>query len=77
MPPTMPAPMPEPRPAPRYSAPVSRTTPGGGYTRPGEVTLSPEERQIARASGISDLEYARNKVRLAQEKALGRYNEPS
>jgi hypothetical protein len=41
------------------------------------VKLSPAERDAARLSGISDHEYAKNKLRLIEAKAQGRYNEPS
>ncbi len=57
------------------SAPVSRGPVGGGGSyqpsNPRQVRLSPEEKAIAQASGISEIEYARNKIRLQQEKARG------
>jgi len=80
----LPAPAPAPpaaqaRRGPPVSAPPSRETPafGGGNTRPGEVTPSPAEREAARIAGISDTQYARNKIRLLEEKSRGRYMEPS
>jgi hypothetical protein len=69
-------PKPEQKPASRvlHSAPVSRSIPDGSY-RPlkqrGKVHLTAEERQIARVSGISDEEYARNKMLLQDKKASG------
>ena len=53
-----------PNPASRYSAPVSRDIPGSGtgQRNPGKVTLSPQEVEAARLSGISVEEYAKNKV---------------
>jgi hypothetical protein len=71
-----PPPQPRPRPnGPIVSAPVSRETPGmrraEAETDPRRVTLSVEEREIARASGISEIEYARNKIRMMKMKAEG------
>jgi hypothetical protein len=66
-------PAPEPAGPPSYvSAPVSRGE-VGSYREPlpSQVKLSPEELQIATASGISPAEYARNKIRLAREKRTG------
>lgn len=59
-----------------YSAPVSRG-PVGGYLEPSpkSVRLSPAEQQIAAASGISDLEYARNKLKMLRERAAGERQE--
>ena len=68
-----PPPAPEqPGPASYVSAPVSRGA-VGGYREPSpsQVKLSPDELQIAAASGISATEYAKNKLRLAREKASG------
>jgi hypothetical protein len=58
------------------SAPVSRTVPDGGprpefEQDPRRVTLSVEEREVARASGISEVEYAKNKIKMMQAKARG------
>jgi len=66
-----------PRRGPPVSAPVSRGVPGGGSYGHGKVELSAAEREAARISGISDTDYARNKIRLQAEKAAGRYLEPS
>jgi hypothetical protein len=56
-----------------YSAPVSRTASPGSYREPSprSVKLSPAEQQIAAASGISDIEYAKNKMRMLRERAAG------
>ena len=60
-------------PAHIVSAPVSREVPSGGYREPNlsQVRLSPEEVEIAAASGISQVEYAKHKLRLMREKASG------
>jgi hypothetical protein len=71
-----PAPAPPPRRSPPASAPVTREIPTG-TPRPGTVQLTPFEREAARIAGVSDVEYARGKIRLAQEKAAGRYLEPN
>ena len=67
-----------PPPAPRgpahfVSAPVSKTVPDGSLREwnPSQVRLSAEEVEHARVSGISATEYARQKLRLAREKAAG------
>ena len=65
---------PEPAsPSALYSAPVSRTAPSGGPSElsPRQVRLSPAEQQIARASGISDVQYAEGKLRMLKAKAAG------
>jgi|SRR5215813_12751452 len=57
-----------------YSAPVSREVPTAGprvETNPSQVRLSAEEVDIAKASGISLTEYARQKLRLEAEKRAG------
>lgn len=57
------------------SAPVSRNAPSASYSGiaqdPSQVRLSPEEVAVAKASGISLTEYARNKLRLQREVAEG------
>jgi hypothetical protein len=53
------------------SAPVSRTVPGYREPSPRQTKLSVEEQQIARASGISDVQYAQNKLRMLRERASG------
>jgi hypothetical protein len=70
-------PPPPPKPPTRsniVSAPVSREVPSGRpreENNPNRMTLSAEEMQIARASGISATDYARGKLRLQREKAAG------
>jgi hypothetical protein len=56
-----------------YSAPVSRTASPGSYREPSprSVKLTGEESAIAAASGISDVEYARQKLRMLKAKASG------
>jgi hypothetical protein len=58
---------------PAVSAPISRDTPsmGGGYRSPTQYRLSPTEREIAKASGMSEVEYARNRLRLEDLKRRG------
>ena len=61
-------------PASYVSAPVSRHAPSTGYrvpSSPSQVKLTPEEMQIAAASGISHTEYARHKLRMLKAKASG------
>jgi len=56
-----------------YSAPTScREAPswsGKREDRPGSITLSAAQREAARISGISIVEYAQNLIRLREEKA--------
>jgi hypothetical protein len=67
-----PAPSPAaPGPASFVSAPVSRTVPGYREPNPRSVRLSPEEQQIAAASGISDAAYAKLKLKMLRERAAG------
>jgi hypothetical protein len=72
-----PPPAPKPRTAPSIvSAPVSREVPSGGprpefEENPTRVVLSAAEKEIARASKISEVEYARNKIRMMRMKASG------
>jgi hypothetical protein len=71
-----PPPAPSPtraEPSAMYSAPVSRQAPSAGYreTNPRQTKLSVEEQQVARASGISDVQYAQNKLRMLRERASG------
>jgi hypothetical protein len=56
-----------------YSAPVSRETPSGSprELQPSQVRLSPDELQIAKASGISPLEYAKQKLRMHRAQDAG------
>lgn len=71
---------PSPPPArriPTVSAPVSRDIPSAGTGRPqnSQITLAPAEREAAAFSGISEVEYARQKVRLLEEKKRRNYVE--
>jgi len=61
------------------SAPVSRSIPSlsTGRSTSTRVTLSPEEREAARLSGVSETVYAAGKLRLQQAKREGRYQEPN
>jgi hypothetical protein len=43
----------------------------GGYRSPTRYTLSPTEREIARASNMSEVEYARQRLRLEDMKRRG------
>jgi hypothetical protein len=55
-----------------YSAPVSRGAIGG--TRepsPRSVRLTPAELEIAKAAGITETQYAQNKLRMLRERAAG------
>ena len=69
---------PEPPPRPtrvQYSAPVSRDVPNSnGKRTPGKVTLTPQDQEAARISGISLEEYAKQKMRLAAMRASGEYS---
>jgi hypothetical protein len=60
-----------------YSAPVSRQAQSAGTgQRPARtVRLTPEEQEYARIAGVSDVEYARMKQKLALHKANGDYGE--
>jgi hypothetical protein len=71
-----PPPKPMRPPSVPVSAPVSRSIPNGGprpeYQQdPTKVHLSVEEKEIARASNISEVEYARQRLRLEKEKRDG------
>lgn len=57
------------RETPPPAAPV-RQEPGGGRT----VRLTPEEREMAENSGLTDAEYAAQKVALMKEGKIGRLN---
>jgi hypothetical protein len=54
------------------SAPVSRRE-AGGYREPSlrQIKLTSEEAAIAAASGVSETEYARQKLRMLKAKASG------
>ena len=71
-----PPPLPQPQAQTRAaltSAPVSREVPSGNRipSIPSRINLSAEERQIAAASGISDKQYAENKIRMMRMKQTG------
>jgi hypothetical protein len=72
--PPPPPPAPEPsREASYVSAPVSRGD-VGGYQRdpsPSSVRLTPEQKQIAAASGISEVDYAKNLILMRKQIANG------
>jgi hypothetical protein len=72
-----PSPAPErPDPASVYSAPPSRREAGSREpASPRQVKLSPAEQEVARNLGLSDLDYARQKLKLAQAKLAGDYPE--
>lgn len=61
--------------SPPMSAPVSRDAPNlsTGRARPREITLSPEQRDAARISGVDDLTYAKGVLELERRKKLGMY----
>ena len=66
-------------PAPRVpvSAPVSRSggLPSRGLGASGSrVVLSPEEREAARLSGVSEADYARQKASYQRKVASGEYS---
>jgi hypothetical protein len=61
-----------PSPASFTSAPVSREASGDRPARPPtKVTLTAEEREAARFSGISERQYAENKLKMIGAKARG------
>lgn len=59
------------------SAPVSRETPAGNGRRPSttRVTLTREEKEYAKISGVTEEEYAKNKLKLADMVSQGLYGE--
>lgn len=59
------------------SAPVSRETPAGNGKRPSatRVTLTREEKEYAKISGVTEEEYAKNKIKLADMVSQGLYGE--
>jgi hypothetical protein len=58
------------------SAPPTREAPSAtGRTSPTRVTLTASEREIAAASGIDEITYARNKLKMMQMKQEGHYRE--
>jgi hypothetical protein len=75
------APPPQPQaraePSALYSAPVSRQAQSAstGQRPQRTIRLTAEEQEYARVAGVSDVEYARQKQKLAQAKANGDYGE--
>ena len=63
-------------PRPQVSAPPSRnaTSPSTGRSTSTRITLTPEEREIARLSNIDELTYAREKQKMLDQKAKGLIN---
>jgi len=61
---------------PQVSAPPSRsaTSPSTGRSTSTRITLTPEEREIARLSNIDELTYAREKQKMLDQKAKGLIN---
>lgn len=74
-----PPPPPPPRPQARpsfVSAPVSREIPtANGRRQSGKTDLSPQEREAARISGVSEVEYAKQKLRFLEMQANGEYSD--
>lgn len=68
---------PKPRKSVVTQAPPTREvpSPSTGKTSSTKVTLTPEEREVARSSGIDELEYARQKIKLQDLKQNGHYQE--
>lgn len=68
-------PIQEQRTAPVVSAPVSREVPMSSSTarKPGQVTLSAAQKEAAKLAGITEAEYAKQVIRLQQEKMNGNY----
>jgi hypothetical protein len=60
-----------------FSAPVSREAPtaSGQRTSASRITLTKEEKDMARIAGVSEVEYAKQKGRLIEEKNSGNYGE--
>lgn len=59
---------------PIVSAPVSREVPNGGEPRSTtKVRLTRDEAEAAKSAGITEAEYARQKIKLAKMKADGTY----
>jgi hypothetical protein len=53
-----------------------RTIPGSNYSdHPSRIKLTPEMKHAAAISGISEAEYARQLIRLREEKVRGNYNQ--
>lgn len=68
----------EPERTPVVAAPVSRDAPSPSSGKPvngNRITLTPEQREIAKMSGISDIEYARQFLKLNEHKRNGMYRD--
>lgn len=66
----------EPSPRAIYSGAPTRSVPTGDYNAAsgsGRITLSREQKEAARIAGCSEETYARNLLRLHQEKSIGNY----
>ena len=61
----------------RYGAPPSRNVPSGdGKPRnDGKITLTPEQKEAAKLSGITEVEYARQLKKYGEAKEAGHYGE--
>lgn len=72
-----PPPPPRPQARPSFvSAPVSREIPtANGRRQSGKTDLSPQEREAARISGVSEVEYAKQKLRFLEMQANGEYSD--
>jgi hypothetical protein len=74
-PPPAPQPRPQPSRASVVSAPVSREAPGNYQSEfqndPKSVRLTPEQRDAARWSGVSEIEYARQLLLMRKRQASG------
>jgi hypothetical protein len=56
------------------SAPVSREVPSSSGTKQsGKITLTKDQQEAARISGVTETEYARNLVKMNEAKANGQY----
>ncbi len=66
----------EDEPKPSVSAPPSRnaTNPGTGRSTSTRITLTPEQREIARLSGVDEITYAKNLQKMNDMKAQGLIN---
>lgn len=66
---------PQPQRRATVSAPVSREAPSSSGTgeRPGRITLTVAQKEAAKISGVTEVEYAKNLQRLKNEKANGNY----
>lgn len=56
------------------SAPVSREAPSGSRSS-SKITLTKDEKEAARIAGVTEVEYAKNKQRLAEMRADGTYGD--